>query len=232
MILLSAPGGILPPPVSLERQSMTFRSLARVTTLFAIVALALCVLPCAAAAGNGEGTETYIQLRMHQAKSNVLFEMPRRLVEDLARTSTGTTVEIGSYRGRPVRLSLDRMVRALRDRSLDEREVPILSRPTDLGPVEFFARDISRKMAPREPDPKFLQVDVRPLGGQGSPTHLVLPMLGADLLASTLTQALGLQTGSDMTPFLEACIASAQRVGSGLLLRVTSPDAEIRIAAS
>ena len=212
---------------------MTLRSLARMTTLaFAIVALVLCVSPRAAAAGNGAPTESYIQLRMHQAKSNVLFEMPRRLVEDLARTSTGTTVEIGSYRGRPIRLSLDRMVRALRDRPLDEREVQILSRPTDLGPVEFFARDVSRKAAPREPDPKFLQVDVRPLGGQGSPTHLVLPMLGAGLLATTLTQALGLQTGSDMTPFLEACIASAQRVGSGPLLRVTSPDAEIRIAAS
>jgi hypothetical protein len=202
------------------------------TLAFAVVALLLCVSPCAAARGSGAGTETYIQLRMHQAKSNVLFEVPRRLVEDLARTSTGTTVEIGSYRGRPIRLSLDRMVRALRDRPLDEREVQILSRPTDLGPVEFFARNISREAAPREPNPKFLQVDVRPLGGQGTPTHLVLPMLGANLLASTLTQVLGLQTGSDVTPFLEACLASAQRVGSGLLLRVTSPDAEIRIAAS
>ncbi len=212
---------------------MTPRSPARVTTLaLTVVALVLSVSPCAAEGVSGAGTETYIRLRMHQAGSNVLFEMPRRLVEDLARTSTGTTVEIGSYRGRPVRLSLDRMVRALRDGPRGEREVQILSRPTDLGPVEFFARDVSLKAAAREPDPKFLQVDVRPLGGQGSPTHLVLPMLGADLLASALTQALGLQTGSDMTPFLDACLASAQRVGSGPLLRVTSPDAQIRIAAS
>ncbi|MGC8722256.1 MAG: hypothetical protein ACP5VF_00075 [Acidobacteriota bacterium] len=211
---------------------MNVRSLARMITLFAIVVPFLCVSPHAAAACNGARTESYIQLRMHQAKSNVLFEMPRRLVEDLARTPTGTTVEIGSYRGRPVRLSLDRMVRALRDRPFDEREVQILSRPTDLGAVEFFAREVSLEAAPREPNPKFLQVDVRPLGGQGSPSHLVLPILGADLLVSTLTQALGLQTGSDMTPFLEACVASAQRVGSGPLLKVTSPDAQIRIAAS
>lgn len=201
----------------------------------AFLGLALAAVLVLATAPLLRGTEApgedWIELRVRQSGGDTVFAAPRALVDGMAASPTGFTTPIGTLKGRPVRLSVDRVLRAMREvPAAPERETHLFTRPTDSGPVSFYARPFRQASSGRGGTPHFLLFDLTPKGKGGSPTHLKLPLLGAATMGAALTGALGVQPDSDVQPLLESFLGCAQKMGAGRLARFSAPDAEIALA--
>lgn len=187
--------------------------------VLALVLLAL--LPAALARA-----EDYVRLRVHQGAGDMTFLAPRQLVLEMSKSPTGTTVSIGSLKGRDQRVSLDKLVRSLAEAPRTSKEVLLLTRDTDIGPVSFFATVLDAKAPPRGDTPRFLGFDLTRKDG-GQPAHLTFPLMGASAIGGTIAKVLGLNMGSDMGPFLDSCLSSAKAIGAGEILQIRGSDADI-----
>lgn len=170
--------------------------------------------------------EEFLQVRINRMGGDVHFIVPREAVKNLGQMNSGVTVSLGSFKGKDVRLSLDRFARTLDEAPSSTKETLLLTRQSDLGPIRFYVRSLFKEIQPRRPSPTLLSFDLQ-RKGNGENTHLVLPLAGASLVAETLTKVLGLQLDSDMSPFVANCLKCARDLGSGPLLRVSGSDAEI-----
>jgi hypothetical protein len=174
-------------------------------------------------------TESHIILRMQQGSGSVTYEAPAELVAAVSRTPTGVTLPLGSYRGRPVRLSVDRLLRQVGETTLSERnETHLLTRPTDSGMVFIFAKAASAPAA-RGGDPTFLVVDLAPKDKTQTPTRLKVPLLGASFMVPKILGALNVVPDTDVSPLVESFLDGASALGAGPVLTVTSSDAVIRV---
>ncbi len=201
------------------------------TVLAWCLAAAMLVASLSPAIGAEAAGEDWIELRVHQAGGETLVAAPRALLTHMSSSPTGFTAPIGTLKGRPVRLSVDRVLRALGGVPLAPGpETHLFTRPTDAGPVSFYARPFRRAPVRRGGTPHFLLFDLAPKGKGASPTHLKLPLLGAAAVAGALTSALGVQPDSDVQPLLESFLDGAQLLGAGEVARVSAPDAEISLA--
>lgn len=175
--------------------------------------------------------EEFLQVRVNRAGGDVTFVVPRQAVSTLGQMNSGATVSLGSFKGKDVRLSLDRFTRTLGAAPTSSKENLFLTRQSDLGPVRFYVRSLFKEIAPRRSSPTLLSFDLQ-RRGSGESTHLVLPLAGAGLIAQTLSKLLGLQMDTDMSSFFENCLKCAVDLGAGPLLRVSGSDAEIVMTTS
>jgi len=194
--------------------------LSNVSALSIALILALC------AAATPLRAEEFLQVRVNRAGGDVTFVVPRQVVNAITQMKSGATMSLGSFKGKDVRLSLDRFARALGSAPTSSKESLLMTRQSDLGPVRFYVRSLFKEVPPRRPSPTLLSFDLQ-RKGSGENTHLVLPLAGAGLIAQTLSKLLGLQMDSDMNPFFENCLKCARDMGAGPLLRVSGSDAEI-----
>lgn len=200
------------------------RHLSRIIPAAAAACFALAALASAPA-----HAEEFLQVRVNRAGGDMTFLVPRRAVASLSRMSSGTTVSVGTLKGKDVRLSLDRIARSLDALPSSQKETLVLSRPSDLGEVRLYARSVLRDVPAREPSPALLNFQLH-RKGEGGDTRLVFPLAGAGLIAEALSGLFGVQVGSDVTPFLENCIRAARELGSGPLLTVVGSDAEVNVS--
>ena len=194
--------------------------LSSVSALSIAFVLALCV------AATPLRAEEFLQVRVNRGGGDVTFVVPRQAASALGQMNSGATVSLGSFKGKDVRLSLDRFARTLGSAPTFPKESLLMTRQSDLGPVRFYVRSLFKEVPPRRPSPTLLSFDLQ-RKGSGEDTHLVLPLAGAGLIAQTLSKLLGLQMDSDMSPFFENCLKCARDMGAGPLLRVSGSDAEI-----
>jgi hypothetical protein len=173
-------------------------------------------------------TEEWVVLRIHQAGGDITVEAPRQFVSALSESPSGVTLPFGYFKGKPARMSADRLVRLLRDSPGGGKESLLLTRQTDQGPVSFYARSARRAIPPRGGMPLLLAFDMTRRGG--SPLHLVLPLVGSATLGKTLMSAAGFQPDSDVGPLLERGLECAKAMGTGAILHATASDAEIAVA--
>lgn len=172
--------------------------------------------------------EEFLQVRVNRGGGDVTFVVPRRAASALGEMTSGATMSLGSFQGKDVRLSLDRFARALGSAPASSKESLLMTRQSDLGPIRFYVRSLYKEVPPRRPSPTLLSFDLK-RKVSGEDTHLVLPLAGAGLIAQTLSNLLGLQMDSDMSPFFDNCLKCARDLGAGPLLRVSGSDAEIVI---
>ena len=173
-------------------------------------------------------SEEFIVLRIHQAGGDITVEAPQAFVAEMSKEPTGVTVPIGHFKGSPVRMSADRLIRILRDLPGGGKESLLFTRQTDQGPMAFFGRAVNRSI-PRRGHPCLL-IEFH-LSRQGaSPTDVSLPLLGTATLGKTLLSAAGIQTDSDIGPLLDRGVECAQRLGSGPILKASASDATATVA--
>lgn len=196
------------------------RRLAAWTILLAAAVLAL---PLGAAGGN----EEWVVLRVHQAGGDITVEAPKAFVRSMTQQPTGATLPLGHFQGKPVRMSADRLLRMLRDVPPGPKESLLFTRQTDAGAMAFYARSISQRAPERDGTPMMLAFDMQRQGA--SPVNLLLPLVGAATLGSTVMKAAGFQSDSDLGPLFEQGLQSARQVGTGTFLRATSSDAKISV---
>ena len=189
-------------------------------------ALSIAFILALCATGPPLRAEEFLQVRVNRGGGDVTFVVPRQAAAALAQMNSGATVSLGSFKGKDVRLSLDRFARALGSAPTSSKESLLMTRQNDLGPVRFYLRSLFKDVPPRRPSPTLLSFDLQ-RKESGENTHLVLPLGGAGLLSQTLSKLLRLQMDSDMSPFFENCLKCARDMGAGPLLRVSGPDAEI-----
>ena len=96
-------------------------------------------------------------MRVNRAGGDMTFLVPRQAVTSLSRMSSGTTVSVGSLKGKDVRISLDRLARSLDALPASSKETLVLSRPCDLGEVRLYARSVFKEVPgagvlPRAPE--------------------------------------------------------------------------------
>jgi hypothetical protein len=183
----------------------------------------LFALPMNAADGN----EEWVVLRIHQPGGDITVEAPKALVRNMAQQPTGSTVPLGQFQGKPLRMSADRLLRMLRDVPPGAKESLLFTRQTDQGPMAFYGRSVSRKSPSRDGTPMLLAFDMERQGT--SPVNLVLPLLGAATLGNTIMKAAGFQADSNLGPLFEQGLESARQMGTGPFLRATSSDAKISV---
>lgn len=207
---------------------MELRRPSRPWCAFALAALLLFALgPSAARAQGAVHREEFLQLRVRQAGGETVLVLPRKLVEDMCATPTGATFSVGTRDGRDVRVSADRMLRALRDvPPATSGEVHLLTRATDSGAVFFFAKALTKAVPPRSPSPLFLEFDLTRKGAEGGRTSVTLPMMGAATAAGLLSKAIGFPLDGGLQPLLENLLECARKLGSGPVATVVAPDAE------
>jgi hypothetical protein len=194
-----------------------------------VLAMALLLASWAPAPDAAETrTEEWVVMRIHQAGGDITVEAPRLFVSALSESPTGVTLPIGHFKGKPARMSADRLVRLLRDSPGGGKESLLLTRQTDQGPVAFYARSVRRAIPPRGGMPLLLAFDMTRKGS--SPLHLVLPLAGSAVLGKTLMSAAGFQPDSDVGPLLERGLECAREMGTGAILHATAADADIRVA--
>jgi len=173
-------------------------------------------------------SEEFIVLRIHQAGGDITVEAPRAFIAEMSKEPTGVTVPIGYFKGSPVRMSADRLIRILRDLPGGGKESLLFTRQTDQGPMAFFARAVSRSV-PRRGHPCFL-IEFHLSRRGASPTDVSLPLLGTATLGKTLLSAAGIQTDSDIGPLLDRGVECAERLGSGPILKASASDATATVA--
>lgn len=203
----------------------------RATGFCAQTFLALAVLLTGlgpASAGAQARTEDWVVLRVSQAGGDITVESPRAFVSALSQDPTGVTLPVGHFKGKPIRMSADRVVRLLRDAPTDGREALLFTRQTDQGPVAFYARSVRRPPPSRNGMPLLLAFDMTRKGF--APVHLTLPLMGSAALGRTLLAAAGFQPDSDVSPLLERGLECAKKIGTGPFLRATAADADISLA--
>jgi hypothetical protein len=193
-------------------------------------AVCLCSLASVSAQQPPKGSgESRVILRIQQGSGSVKYEAPAALIAAMSRESTGVTLPLGTYRGKPVRLSADRLLRQIRDTTLSEgNETHLLSRPTDTGMVFIFAK-AAKVSSARGEDPTFLVIDLAPVDKAREPIHFKMPLMGASLIAPRILAALNVVPDTDVSPLVEAFLDGASALGAGPLLTVTSSDAVIKV---
>lgn len=203
----------------------------RATGFYARTFLALALLLTGLApslAGAQARTEDWVVLRVRQAGGDITVESPRAFVSALSQDPTGVTLPVGHFKGKPIRMSADRVVRLLRDSPADGRETLLLTRQTDQGPVTFYARSVRRPPPARGGMPLLLAFDMARKGSAA--VHLTLPLVGSATLGRTLLAAAGFQPDSDVSPLLERGLECARKLGTGPFLRAAAADADITLA--
>jgi hypothetical protein len=172
--------------------------------------------------------EDHLQLGVRQARTDSFFTAPRALVQQMARTPTGTTVSLGRLNGKDVRLSVDCLLRALAALpSAAEGETHLLTRASDAGAIFFFGRPVRKPAAARTPA-ILLDFRLTKKGPEASSTHLKLRLLGASTLLATITTAHGIEPEADFGP---SSTASFPRLAPWARPAppVVGPDAEVTV---
>jgi hypothetical protein len=173
--------------------------------------------------------EEYLQLRVRQAGVDSFFTAPRALVQRMARTPTGTTVSLGRLNGKDVRLSVDRLLRALAAvPPAAEGETHLLTRASDAGAIFFFGKP-EKKPAAARASAILMDFRLTKKGPEASTTHLKLPLMGTSTVLQAVISALGLQPGSDLGPLFDSFLAAARDLGTGPALSAVGPDAEVTV---
>ena len=196
--------------------------------LFAASALCLGLGP--SGRGAQPTTEDYLRLRVKQAGGDTLITAPRALVESMAKTPTGTTLSIGRLNGKDVRISVDRLLRAVAAVPPgSEGETHLLTRASDAGAIFFFAK-AEKKPAAERASAALLDFRLTKREPGSSATHLKLPLFGTSTVLQAVIGALGLQPDSDLGPLFDSFLSAARKLGTGPVLAAAGPDADIAVA--
>ena len=199
------------------------------TVLSAASVLAAAFLWTAPVATSAPPAERQVRLRIHQRGGDTVVQAPLAFLRAIAARPSGTTVPLGAFRGRPVRLSLDRLVRDLAKPRDPGPEDLLFSRTLDGGPMDFYAKAVDEPAPDRSGTPLLAEVEIRSLGGAApNTTRLVLPLAASPLVAA-LPGLLGQSVDADLGPFLESAVDAAREVGTGPLVTATAPDARASV---
>lgn len=184
--------------------------------------LCAAVLPLLLAApssllGAGLREESFVRIRVVEKAGETVLECPLAFLQALP--PTGATLPLGTRNGRALRLAVDPLVRTLRALPADSREKLVLSRSTDGGPVEFYAKVTRRRVfrsgeTPTWLDTVFERRDLSPV----QRTQLALPLAAGALLGPRLFALCGVPADPGVLPLAEGALKAAQATGAGPLL--------------
>ncbi|MEW6757376.1 MAG: hypothetical protein AB1347_04075 [Acidobacteriota bacterium] len=175
--------------------------------------------------GDGLVSEPFLRIRVTEAAGETVADVPRKLLDALG--PTGATVPLGTWKGRALRLSVDRVLRDLKAVPASGPERVILHRQTDAGLLTVTAKPFVKRVPPRQPGPIWLDAVFQRLDGDGKRIQTALPLAAASAVGPTLFQMAGAPFDPDALPLLEAGLRAAQSVGAGPVLDARAPWARL-----
>ncbi|MEW5765061.1 MAG: hypothetical protein ACOYXN_11645 [Acidobacteriota bacterium] len=178
-----------------------------------------------APAADGLTLEPYLRIRVTESAGETVVDVPRRLLDALG--PTGATVPLGTWKGRALRLSVDRTVRDLRGLPAEGAEKIILRRQTDAGPLTISAKPFAKRVPPRRPGPLWLDAVFLRLDGDRKRVQTTLPLVAVSAVGPALFQLAGAPADPDVLPLLEEGLRAAAAVGSGAVLDARAPWARL-----
>lgn len=178
-----------------------------------------------APAANGLVSEPFLRIRVAEASGDTVADVPRKLLDALG--PTGATVPLGTWKGRALRLSVDRVVRELRSVPATGPEKVILRRQTDAGLLTVTAKPFVKRLPPRQPAPFWLDAVFQRLDGDRKRVQTALPLAAVSTVGPALFQMAGVPVDPGALPLLEAGLRAAQSVGAGPVLDARAPWARL-----
>lgn len=176
-------------------------------------------------AGDGLVLEPFLRIRVREAAGETVADVPRKLLDALG--PTGATVPLGSWKGRALRLSVDRVVRDLKKVPTSGPETVVLQRQTDAGPVTVSAKPFVKKVPARQPAPLWLDAVFLRLDGDRKRVQITLPLVTVSAAGPALFQLAGAPADPAVFPLLEEGLRAAAAVGSGPVLDARAPWARL-----
>jgi hypothetical protein len=178
-----------------------------------------------AAEGGGLVEETFLRIRVQESAGETVADVPRKLLD--AMGPTGATVPIGRWKGRDLRLSVDRVIRDLRTVPASGVEKVILSRTTDAGNLRITAKSVVKRVPPRDSGPLWLDAVFQRLDGSRQRVQTALPLAAVPALGPALSQLAGAPLDPEVLPLLDEAFRAARSIGSGPVLDARAPWARL-----
>lgn len=190
----------------------------------ALLGLALVVLlsPVSFAA---DPPATFVALRIQSPSDRVLIELPLQLLQYLSAHTKGD-LDVGRVGSHDTKFPMADLMKIVQGDQASHREVLFFTARNDKQePVSFFVRTFTRQVPPGAPKPSSLVFTVKKDGKETVGISVSMDTLAS--WAKDFGRGDKDKAEDDFAPFVRACLADAQTLGAGPVLRIVGKDGEV-----
>jgi hypothetical protein len=193
-----------------------------------IAAAAVLALALASPAVLASGADELVQLRIKSDHKNAVVEIPLPVLEFLQKHDVGKKIDAGEVHGRRIHVSLDQIMKALKDTRAKGGET-LLMKVEEPGETTTIFLAVATDASSRPGKTPTTVVLTAKDPHKDGPTRITVPLSTVDMLVGSLKIEGddGEGHGHDPMPLFRDLLSFARDMGTGLLARVQSDDGEV-----
>ena len=195
------------------------------TVRLLIAAIAVMVFAAAPAVW-AAGSDEIVQLKIRSDKENATIEVPLPVLEFLQKHKVCKKLDAGTINGQKVTLSLDQLMRALKDTRAKGGETLLMKieEPKETTTIHLALAKDTVSRPGKKPTSVVLTAKDRDEEG---PTRITVPLSTVDMIFGSI-KVEG-EGHDDTTPLFRDLLSFARDMGTGMLARVVSDDGEVTL---